>query len=393
VGRPNRRSGAGARSIGLVTDATAYFSAEEIERARAYHRPAYVAWGMGAALRLAGLGLLAFSTAGRWLAAPAADLPRWAFGLLYPGLVVVVLASLRFPIGLWRGFLHERRWGFSTQTLRGWLWDWAKALAVTAALTGATLLGLVEVAAALPRLWPVVAAPAAGLLVAVLSFFGPIIVEPLFNRFRPLEDEALARELRALAARAGVPVGQVLVADASRRTRKENAYVSGLLRTRRIVVFDTLLGGCEPGEVRAVVAHELGHRRARDVARGTALAAFGAAATVLVVSVLLRSDPVASAIGASGPSAPRIAPFILLVAAVLQLAVAPLVSAISRRWEAAADRAALELTGDPERFTRMHRRLATANLSDLAPPRLIYLLVFSHPLPRERIAAAQAFGR
>jgi len=376
-----------------VTDATAYFSAEEIERATAYHRPAYLAWGVGAALGIAALTVLAFSPAGRWLAAPLDDLPRWVLGLLYPALVVVVLAALRFPIGLWRGFLHERRWGFSTQTLRGWLWDWAKGLAVTAALTGATLLGLVEVAAALPRLWPAVAAPAAGLLVALFSLLGPIILEPLFNRFRPLEDEALARDLRALAGRAGVPVREVLVADASRRTRKENAYVSGLLRTRRIVVFDTLLGEREPGEVRAVVAHELGHRRARDVAKGTALAALGAAATVLVLWVLLRLDPVASAIGASGPSDPRIAPFVLLVGAGLQLGAAPLALALSRRWEAAADRAALELTGDPQGFARMHRRLATANLSDLAPPRLIYLLLFSHPLPQERIAAAQAFAR
>jgi hypothetical protein len=81
------------------------------------------------------------------------------------------------------------------------------------------------------------------------------------------------------------------------------------------------------------------------------------------------------------------------VGAGLQLGAAPLALALSRRWEAAADRAALELTGDPQGFARMHRRLATANLSDLAPPRLIYLLLFSHPLPQERIAAAQAFGR
>jgi Zn-dependent protease with chaperone function len=376
-----------------VERATVYFSIEEIDRARGYHRPAYVAWGVGAALVLAALGVLAFSPAGGWLAAPLDDLPRWAFGLLYPALVVAVMATLRFPIVLWRGFLHERRWGFSTQTFGGWLWDWTKGVVVTAALTGATLHGLVEVVAALPRSWPVVAAPAAALVVAVLSFLGPILFEPLFNRFRPLEDEALAGDLLALAARAGVRVREVLVADATRRTRKENAYVSGLLGTRRVVLFDTLLGERGPGEVRAVVAHELGHRRARDVARGTALAALGAAATVVVLWAFLRSEEVISAVGATGPSDPRIAPFVLLVAAGFQLATAPLASAVSRRWEAAADRAALELTGDAEGFARVHRRLATANLSDLAPPRLIYLLLFSHPLPQERIRAALASGR
>lgn len=376
-----------------VRTAAPYFSAEEVERARAYHRPRYRAWTAGAALALAYLALLAFTPAGRWLAAPVDGLPLWAEGLLYPALVLVVGAVLRLPLSFWHGYLHERRWGFSTQSVRGWLVDRAKGLGVSVAITSLALLALVDTAAWLPRTWPLLAAPGAALLVAALSLLGPVLLEPLFHRFRPLEDESLAGELRELAGRAGVDVREVLVADASRRTRKENAYVSGLSRTRRVVVYDTLLARGEPREVRLVVAHELGHWRDRHAAKGTALAALGAAAAVVLLWALLRSDAVLEATGATGPAHPRIAPFVLFAAAALELVVLPFGAAVSRRWEAAADRASVELTGDAEEFAAMTRNLAVSNLSDLAPGRLVYLLLFTHPTPPERIAAALADGK
>ncbi len=368
------------------------FSREEVERARAYHRPAYVVWGAGAALGLGTLAAASFTALGRWLAAPLEGLPRAAFAALYAALVAVLLAVLRLPLSAWRGLVHERRWGFSTQSFQGWLWDWAKARAVGVALTAGTLAGLAEVAARFPGAWPLVAAPGAALLVLVLTLAGPVVFEPLFHRFRPLADPGLAAAIRDLAGRAGAPVREVLVADASRRTRKENAYVSGLAGTRRVVVFDTLLERAEPAAVRLVVAHELGHWRARHVAKGAALGALGAAGTVVVLWALLSGEGILRALGASGPTDPHLVPFVLLVVGGLQLLGAPLGAAVSRRWEREADRAAVELTGDPEGFARAERDLALRNLSDLSPPRALYLLLFTHPLPQERIAAARTLG-
>jgi STE24 endopeptidase len=203
----------------------------------------------------------------------------------------------------------------------------------------------------------------------------------------------LAAELRSLAERAGVPVADVLVADASRRTRRENAYVSGLGGTRRIVLFDNLLDQSEPRQIRLVVAHELGHRRARHVERGTLLAMAGAATVVLVLWGLLSWPGLLEATGASGPGDPRVAPFLVLVVTVFELLGLPLGAALSRRWEREADRFSLELTRDPEAFESAHRRLARANLADLEPPRAVYALLFSHPTPSERIAAARAWRR
>jgi STE24 endopeptidase len=207
-------------------------------------------------------------------------------------------------------------------------------------VTALPLFALVVLARAFPREWPALAAPGAAVLVLVLVFVAPLVLEPLFNRFARVADAELADDLRRLGERAGVPLREVLVSDASRRTRKQNAYVSGIGGTRRVVVYDTLLE-TDPRRVRLVVAHELGHRRDGHVAKLTLLAMLGAAAAVLTVWALLRSQAVLAATGASGPGDPRIAPFVLLVASILETAVLPLGAALSRRFERAADVASL----------------------------------------------------
>jgi STE24 endopeptidase len=369
------------------------FTPEELERARRYHRPLYFVLLVDTTVGLVTLWLLAFTRAGSWLYAVVDEIPWWGRAVLFSILVLGVLMLLRLPLSFWRGHVRERGWGFSTQTAGGWLLDRAQGFVVAAVLSAVAVLAFVALAREAPGAWPAAAAPGAALLVLALGFAGPIVLEPLFNRFRPLGDAALAAEMRALAESAGVPVRDVLVADASRRTRRENAYVSGLGRTRRIVLFDNLLDASEPNQIRLVVAHELGHRRARHVERGTLLAMASAAAVVLVLWGLLSWPALLEAIGASGPGDPRVAPFLFLVVGIFELIGLPLGAALSRHWEREADRSSLELTRDPQAFESAHRRLARANLADLEPPRAFYALLFSHPTPPERIAAARAWAR
>jgi STE24 endopeptidase len=285
------------------------------------------------------------------------------------------------PLDLWRGWVRERRWGFSTQSLRGWLADRAKGAAIGIAISALTWTTLIALTHAFPGGWPLAAATLAAAAVLLLSFVAPVVLEPLFNRFRPLPDERLARELRALAERAGVPVRDVLVADASRRTTKTNAYVSGIGMTRRVVVWDTLLESATEAELKLVLAHELGHRRARHVLKGTALAMAGAVIAVLVIWAVL------------GKPKPHDYPRAALLVLGLEVAGLPVGAWISRRWERAADRFSLELTGDRDAFLHAHVALARSNLSDLDPPRLVYALLFSHPTPPERLALVDVKGR
>ncbi|MGZ4423278.1 MAG: M48 family metalloprotease [Gaiellaceae bacterium] len=358
------------------TDALTFFSAEEVARARSYHRPLYWAGAADVAIEACVLAALVWSGAG--VALDPGSLPWWGRTLAYAAIVVAVAAVVRTPLALWSGLIRERRWGFATQRLPSWAADRAKAVGVNIVLTAAALLALVGLARALPGWWVAPAAAVFAFAALLLSFLAPVVLEPLFNRYSPLQDAPLAAELRRLAARAGVPIRDVLVQDTSRRTRKANAYVSGLGRTRRVVVSDTLLEQASPAEVRLVIAHELGHRRKRHVLLGTLLAMASAVTATVVVWALLGT----------GVGDPQRVPLVLLIGLAIGLTSLPALTAVSRRWERAADRYSLELTGERAAYETAFRRLAQTNLTDLDPPRLLYLLLFTHPTPPERLAAA-----
>ena len=230
-----------------------------------------------------------------------------ALGAFLLGVLIIALSALvRLPLSVWLGLLHERRFGFSRESTAAFALDRLKAVAIDSVLTGLVLAGLVLCARAFPSAWPLVAGTGAALLVLLLTFVAPVVLEPVFNRFLPLEASGLRDAVFRLADRSGVPVREVLVADASRRTTKLNAYVSGLGATRRVVLYDTLVEKASEPEVLTVVAHELGHRRFRHVAFGTAIAMAGAAGYVVVLWALLSSQTVLDAIGASGPGDPTI---------------------------------------------------------------------------------------
>jgi STE24 endopeptidase len=363
------------------------FSQEQVDRARRYHRPLYRALLFDLLFAIALLAVCSFTRAADALLADGG--PWWAATLGFVAAIAAVSTVLRLPVSFWRSYVHEKRWELSTQALGGWIADAVKSFAVGLVFTWISIGGLIALARSFPSSWPILAAVGAALFLLVAGFVAPVLLEPLFNRFQPLEDAALADELRALAREAGTPVRDVLVADASRRTTKSNAYVSGFGATRRVVLFDTLLKRSEPSQVKLVIAHELGHRHDRHVVKATALGMAGAALGVLVMWALLQSEVVLDAVGVSGAGDPRVAPFLMLVALLLELLALPLGTALSRRWERAADTFSLEVTHDPGAFESAHRELAAANLSDLDPPRSLYVLLFTHPTPPERIAAAR----
>jgi STE24 endopeptidase len=368
------------------------FSPEQVERARRYHRPAYLVAVLGIALNLVVLGLLSFSAVGDALYGLFDDWPWWVSAPLFAGLIVVFNSVVHTPLAFWRGYVHEHRWGFSTQTPRGWTVDRLKGLGIAVVLAALPLTALIASVHLFPDWWPLIAAAGAALFVLVVGFIAPVVLEPVFNRFEPLSDRQLAAELVELADRAGVPVQHVLVADASRRTRKHNAYVSGLGRTRRVVLWDTLLERGELGEIRLVVAHELGHRRYKHVARWTVISMASVAVFVVLLWLLFQWDGLLDALGAAGPGDPRVIPFVLLLGSVLELIFRPLGLALSRRWERDSDRFSLDLTGDVTSYERTHHLLALENLGDLAPSKAAYFFFASHPTAPERLAAGRAWA-
>ena len=370
------------------------FSEDEVRTCVDYAKPRQRWALLGAAVDLALLAAAALTTPGRELVRSAAGLAGgWAPGRVALAALAVVgvrtLARLPFSI---RAFRQDVRAGLATQRLAGFLLDWLKARAVGLVLVVLPLAGLVLAARWRPPGWPWVAAVAAAVLVAGLALLGPVLIEPLFNRFTSLHPGPLRDRLLALAAGMRVPVRDVLVADASRRTTRVNAYVSGLGRTRRVVVYDTLMRSSLQEELALVVAHELAHVRHRDVLWGTVASAAAAAGAVLLAVGLFDLELVHDLLGVDGLGDPLAAPGLLLLAAAGGLLAAPVANLVSRWSEATADWVALEVTGDAATAVAVERRLALENLADLHPNRLLVVLFSSHPPTMARIAQARLWA-
>ena len=389
VGSAGAAAAVAAPSRGPRARLSDYFTQADVERGRRYRGPVYALTFGGLAAALAAGAALGLGRGARWLGriAEQATGGRWALEvLLLAAAVTIAIALVELPFGYGR-YLHDRHWGLSTQSAAGYLGDVGKGAAFGLVVAWVTALGFFGIARALPRGWPAVAAGFAVGLTVLFTYILPVVYEPLFNRFTPVEPD-VRRRILAIAERAGVTVKDVLVADASRRTTRQNAYVSGLGPTKRVVLYDTLLERSTPKQVDLVVAHELAHVAHNDVLKGTILASAGAVGAVVLIWRLLAWGALTARLGVAGPGDPRALPFIAFVLAVAALLSLPVLKAYSRRIEAAADRAAIDFTRDSQTAIEVEVSLARSNLSDLQPNRFVVWLFYSHPPALERIQIA-----
>ena len=272
--------------------------------------------------------------------------------------------------------------GLVTQSWTGWLGDVAKGIAIEIVIVGAGGALLVFLMRRFGRRWW---APAAALAVAfgvLMNYAGPIVLDPLFNKFKPLPAGELRSDVIELAEEAGVKVGEVYEMDASRRTTAANAYVAGLGSTKRVVLYDTLLRDFTPEEVRLVVAHELGHVHYRDVPHGLLYVALVAPVGMFAVSRLAeRWAP------EGGPAA---VPAVGLALALMVPAITIVSNQLSREVEARADRYSIELTHEPDQLINFQKRITVQNVSDPEPPGWVSFLLGTHPTAMQRIGQALA---
>ncbi|MGW6283220.1 M48 family metalloprotease [Kribbella sp. NPDC055071] len=275
-----------------------------------------------------------------------------------------------------------RKYGLSVEDWSLWTRDRVMNLALTSLALAVIALVLIGFAKRWGKGWWLPAASAAALLVFGVSFAYPVLVEPRFNQFTSMPAGAQRTEFMKLAATDGVPVEDVLVADASKRTTALNAYVSGFGSTRRLVVYDTLLRDAPPAQVRLVVAHELGHAAEDDVLHGTLIGVLGVAFGVTLLSLLLGSRM----------SDPRRTALLLALMVAGTTVASPVQNFVSRRIEARADLHSLRLTNDPQDFVALQHDLAVTNISGLDPSWWRYWLFATHPTPPERIAMGRAWA-
>jgi len=308
--------------------------------------------------------------------------PAWLRPAAYVAPLSLAAALLDLPASFVQEYTLERRFGLSEQSRAAWLSDYAKSAVVGAALT-TLVAGLLGVAVRhAPRVWPWIASAGTFPLSVLGNLIVPIYVMPLFNKFEPVVG-SLEERLRKLASRFGVGDAAILRMDMSRQTRKANAFVTGIGRTHRIVLGDTLIAAFPENETEFVIAHELGHYVNRDTWRLIGIGQVLATVLFLIADAATRDSR----------SELRYRPLLLVriyaTILVASQALRPLLFAFSRSREWAADRFALAATNDPQAGASAFRRLREQNLADEDPPRWYELFFSSHPSLRARIAALE----
>ncbi len=359
-------------------------------RARAYHRRQLALSLVGLAgsaaylIVLIGTGAAAVLTA--WLSGWTS---RWWLQL--PAVLLLLAGGYRLltlPLTWLAGFWLPRRFGLLHQSFGAWLWDAAKAALLSAAIG----LVAIEIVYALLRLtawWWLWGAATFLAGYALLALVAPIWLVPLFYRLTPLPEGDLKTRLLALADRVGVAVTGVWVVDQSRKSRTANAAVTGLGRTRRILLFDTLLREFSTDEIEAVLAHELAHQIHGDIRRGLLVRGALTLVTFWLADGALRLG--AERLGVAGPADVAGLPILGLTLLAVSLLILPLANGWSRHVERQADRFALSTSSDSGGFIGAMERLATLNLAEREPPALEEFFLYSHPSIGRRIAYARQF--
>ena len=333
-----------------------------------------------------------FAGALPWLAGAIESLglhPVWS-GTLFFGALYGASVLLDIPFSLYGTFVIERKYGFSTITPGLWLADLAKSAAVSVVLLALLFVPFFALIHWLPQAWWLAAWVFFALFQMLMIWLYPLVIAPLFNKYVPVRDEALRDRILALADKAGLRAEGIFEVDAGKRSRHSNAYFTGLGRSKRIVLFDTLIATHSHDEIASVLAHEIGHWKLRHVLRQLlAMEALSFVGFYLVFR-LMGWPLLFETFGFAGP-----VPYAgLLLAAVVMKPAAffftPVGAAISRKYERDADRYALGLIGTTRFLAEALKRLAKENLANLYPHPAYVAFYYSHPPLAERVERLQA---
>ena len=345
--------------------------------------------GLGTAWNLAIVGLFLFSGASARLWAWAGRCGgRWYFAFALYGLVVVLAYYLLLlPLGYYAGFVHPHHYGLSNQSLGKWFGNSLKRTAIQAVM--ALGLGWIpfRLARKSPRRWWLHLGLLAAPFICLMVLLQPVVIDPLFNQFQPLADKALEARILAQAARAGIEGSRVYRVDKSVDTTAVNAYVTGFMGTKRIVIWDTALRALNEDELLFIMGHEMGHYVLHHVARGIAFSCLLVLCSLFAVHRLggWAIDRFGPRFGFRALSDVAAAPLGLLLVQLITIVGMPIPMAFSRSLEHEADRFGLELTRNNHAAATSFVKLQQHNLSVPRPGLLFRLWFGSHPCLADRI--------
>lgn len=302
-----------------------------------------------------------------------------AFSLII--LFYILIQLILLPLAYYRGCIIEHRFGLSNQTLTMWFSDYLKENGISILISSLGMTGIYALMVYIPKYWWVISSAVLAVFIVVSTYLYPILIDPLFYKFEKLKDTNFQEQIINIAVKADIEVKEVLVADASRKTNKANAYFTGIGGSKRIVVFDNLINNFSREETLNVIAHEIGHWYNWHILKSIMIGIIsGTVVLFLINAVFARSNMVGDL--------KSILVIILLISIISFLSL-PLQNALSRTFERQADNFAIQATENPDAQIQLMLKLAESNLSNVSPHWYLKYFLYSHPPIMERIEAAR----
>jgi STE24 endopeptidase len=314
-------------------------------------------------------------------------------GLIFFGGLAIASALLGLPFELYRTFGIEKKYGFSTITVRLWIMDLLKSMILSAVLLGILLGVFLSLMFFVEKTWWFWAWLVFASFQLLMLWLYPVVIAPLFNKFEPVQDVALNDAIVVMMAKAGLKTEGVFQVDEGKRSRHTNAYFTGFGKTKRICLYDTLLKSNSCEEILAILAHEIGHWKKRHILKQLVFIEAASLITFYLIYRLLGWAPLYRTFGFMQdiPYAGLLLAGVILAPVFFFLT--PLGTAVQRKFEREADDFGVSLTGGAQPLCNALKRLAKDNLANLHPHPFYAGFYYSHPPLTERIRRLQGLER
>jgi len=313
---------------------------------------------------------------------------NWPFivsGILFFLLLSYASTLLSIPFDLYTTFKIENKYGFNTSTPRLWLTDFIKSIVISTIIISIIVSAGLWLVQASPQFWWIWVWGFFLVFSLFVMYIAPYVIEPLFNKFTPIEAEGLEDRIKALMQRTKIRVSRVFKMDASKRSRHTNAYFSGIGRVKRIVLYDTLLNMMNHDEILAVLAHEAGHWKKRHILKQIILMEIFSFIGIYIAFQVMQTDLLTNLFQIGQDTFFVKVVLIAFIGSIVLFPLAPLSNFISRRFEREADKFACQLTDNSEHMAHALIKLSKDNLSNLYPHPLYAAFHYSHPPVVQRV--------
>lgn len=318
------------------------------------------------------------------------NLPFIPAGLIFFMLLIYADTILEIPFSLYHTFIIEKKYGFSTMTIKLWITDFAKSMFIS------TLFSVLIISIGLwlvqqsPDLWWFWVWCFFLIYSIFIIYISPYVIEPLFNKFTPIDNKALEDGINNLMQKVGIKVSRIFKMDASKRTKHTNAYFTGIGRVKRIVLYDTLVDKMNSNEVLSVLAHEVGHWKKKHILKYIIVTEVIALIASYIAFRMLQGELLINLFNIKEGSFFAKAILIGFLGSIAAFPFTPLFNYFSRKYEIEADRFACELTEKKEGMINALVKLSKDNLSNLRPHPLYAAFYYSHPPVLKRIRLIQS---